>query len=314
MYYPYLRARQFELIAVREMVKEKVLKDVVPIFEPVNESVNNLILANDIFLSAGFNPYLIVNPSVGDDKIKGDKNYFLSFLRDLSNSSFIPAFIYNDNAHYIRSMMSEYNISNCLIICLDTPNNDAALIDLAKDDLVEGVVLFNPSSNRSLDRSLKNIVSLKYIRLDDLFEKKAKNADYLSVGAHKFSEEHLYYEKEGFTGFSDFTLLPMEYVNGGATPRAVTIHLSYINKKESNEIWVKHFTSETAADSISNVQGKFYEAAAKAISCVESIGLNNPAIDELKSCVNEHRYPGLGVLKKISLKNHLFIMSSLKNM
>lgn len=42
MYFPYLRARQFELITLRELVIENKLKNITPILEPVKESFNNL--------------------------------------------------------------------------------------------------------------------------------------------------------------------------------------------------------------------------------------------------------------------------------
>ena len=45
MYYPFLRARQFELIALRELATEGATQGViVPILEPVKETHNNLNL------------------------------------------------------------------------------------------------------------------------------------------------------------------------------------------------------------------------------------------------------------------------------
>ena len=80
-----------------------------------------------------------------------------------------------------------------------------------------------------------------------------------------------------------------------------------------NQIWIRHFTSETN-DSISNVQGKFAEAANKAVTYCTQRGLNNSAISELISYNNNEHYPGLGTVKKISIKNHLLVISQfLKN-
>ena len=48
MYYPYLRARQFELIALRELVTESEHENlVIPIIEPVRKSFNGLNKANE---------------------------------------------------------------------------------------------------------------------------------------------------------------------------------------------------------------------------------------------------------------------------
>ena len=67
MYYPYLRARQFELIALRELASEDAIQGcVVPILEPVKETHNNLTLAHKVFLEKGQTAYLIVNPTIGE--------------------------------------------------------------------------------------------------------------------------------------------------------------------------------------------------------------------------------------------------------
>jgi hypothetical protein len=128
----------------------------------------------------------------------------------------------------------------------------------------------------------------------------------LDIEGHRFSEEHLYFEDEGFIGFSDYTVLPSEYIDGGSTPRAVAIHLSYLNKE--NQIWIRHFTSETN-DSVANVQGKFAEAAEKAVKYCKQNNIINSAITELSNYFDNEHYPGLGTVKKISIKNHLLLIS-----
>lgn len=56
MYFPYLRARQFELIALRELVQEGgILKDsIMPVLEPVRKGLNNLDLVNKVFVENQF--------------------------------------------------------------------------------------------------------------------------------------------------------------------------------------------------------------------------------------------------------------------
>jgi hypothetical protein len=305
MYFPYLRARQFELIMLRELVLEGVLQDkILPVLEPVKESFNNLNLAHKIFQERNFETYLIVNPFEGE--IPGDTEIFLSYVTNLQNSKFLPAFHYSDNADYINASIAKYNLNSCLIICLDSFSDEDSLKTLCQSPNVSHIMLLEPHKYRSLDRYIKGLNKF-YIRLDDVFEKQQKNADFLSITAHKFSEEHLFYKEDNYQGFSDFTVLPREYIDGGSTPRAVVIHLTYLNPDAENQIWIRHFTSETN-DSIANVQGKFAEAAQKAINFCDSLPLINSAIDELREYYNSARYPGLGTVKKISIKNHLLIV------
>ena len=305
MYYPFLRARQFELIALRELAAEGATQGViVPILEPVKETHNNLTLAHKVFLEKGQKAYLIVNPTIGE--LAGDSNFYLEYLSTFEEGIFIPAFHYRNNATFITQSIAQFGISNCMVIC----QNDISSEDLEFRGLVEraeivSINVSDPNKNRTLHRFLRNL-NKNYIRLDDLFEKQARNSDYLDIEGHRFSEEHLYFQDEGFSGFSDYTVLPSEYIDGGSTPRAVAIHLSYLNNE--NQIWIRHFTSETN-DSISNVQGKFAEAAAKAVRYCRENEITNSAITELESYYDNEHYPGLGTVKKISIKNHLLVLS-----
>lgn len=309
MYYPYLRARQFELIALRELAQANAIQNhVMPVLEPVKDALNGLNLAHKIFVENNMKVFLITNPICGD--VKGDSNYILNYIYkdDEIKQSYIPAFHYHDNFNYIQDKINEFNIQDCLIIGLGNFTNEDALKKLLEDNLsITHVMLADPHKYRSLDRYIKD-TSKKYIKLDDLFEKQERNADFLDIPEHKYTEEHLYYRDEKYHGIADFTLMPSEFVEGGSTPRAVVIHLTYIKNDSNNEVWIRHFTSDTN-DSIANVQGKFGEAAKKAISFIEGQHLKNLALDELGQYYSEGKYPGLGIVKKISIKNHLLVMN-----
>jgi hypothetical protein len=310
MYYPFLRARQFELIALRELATEGATQGViVPVLEPVKETHNNLTLAHKVFQDKNQNAYLIVNPTIGE--LEGDRNFYLYYLNELENSKFIPAFHYRNNSEYINQSIESFGLSNCMIICQNDVNpDDSEFRQLVAKAEVSSVNVNDPNRNRTLHRYIRGL-NKNYIRLDDLFEKQARNSDYLEIQEHRFSEEHIYYNEDGFNGFSDYTVLPSEYIDGGSTPRAVVIHLTYLYGE--NQIWIRHFTSETN-DSISNVQGKFAEAASKAVAYCREKDLNNSAISELVSYYDNEHYPGLGTVKKISIKNHLLVISKfLKN-
>lgn len=305
MYYPYLRARQFELIALRELSTERDLTSfITPILEPIRRSVSGLNLANKVFINNNFHPYLIVNPLQGE--IPGDTDFFLDYIQQLEEPSFFPGFHFTNNAGYIRDSIEDYSLENVMLICLDNFTDDNSLRELCENPSISHIMILDPQKNRHLDRYLRSL-DKSYIRLDDVFEKQERNADFLSIAAHKFSEEHLFYSDEGYNGFSDFTVLPSEFIDGGSTPRAVVIHLTYINETQNNEIWIRHFTSNTN-DSIANVQLKFAEAARKALEFCSRAGLDNSAISELRDCFTNEKYPGLGTVKKISIKNHLIIV------
>lgn len=305
MYYPFLRARQFELIALRELAAEGATQGViVPILEPVKETHTNLNLAHKIFKEKGQQAYLVVNPKFGE--FTGDSQFYLQYIHSLNYEVFMPAFYYRDNAEYIRQSIEQLGLTHCMLICEnDIEGDDANFNSIAELHEVSHITVNDPGRNRSLNRYIRGLQKI-FIRLDDLFEKKDRNSDFLGVLEHRFSEEHIHYFNEGYQGFSDYTVLPGEFIDGGSTPRAVVIHFTYFSAL--NEIWIRHFTSETN-DSIANVQGKFAEAAAKAVSYCRQHGLTNSAITELETYYDAEHYPGLGTVKKISIKNHLLILS-----
>lgn len=310
MYYPFLRARQFELIALRELATEKATQGVIiPILEPVKETNTNLTLAHKVFQEEKQDAYLIVNPTIGE--LAGDSIFYLEYLAKLENAKFFPAFYYKNNSDFINQSIENFGLNNCMIICQnDVNSDDLEFRKIVSRSEVSSINISDPNRNRTLHRFVIGLNKI-YIRLDDLFEKQDRNSDYLDIQEHRFSEEHIYYIEDGFKGFSDFTVLPSEYIDGGSTPRAVVIHLTYLNGE--NQIWIRHFTSDTN-DSISNVQGKFAEAANKAVNYCRQNGLNNSAISELISYYDNEHYPGLGTIKKISIKNHLLVVSQfLKN-
>lgn len=312
MYYPYLRARQFELISLRELALEEATNKIVPVLEPLSNRFNNLKLANTVFCEQGFKPYLLVNPLEGDDDSRGDTKIFLEFLAELEDSCFQVAFHFNDNKGYIESSIEEYNLSNCMIVGLDNYSDEESLKELCNNSSVTHIMLLDPTRNRGLHSFMKTLSGKTYIRLDDSFEKEPRNAEYLERPARKFSEEHRYFSSEGFNGFGDFTVLPREFVSGGSAPMAVVIHFTYLNDGDDQNIWIRHFTS-TSNDSRANVQGKFAEAAEKAIEFIEREEITNSAASELKDYFDRHHYPGLGVVKKISIKNHLLIIEAFLN-
>src|SRR5690606_27519226 len=98
MYFPYLRARQFELIALREFAFEQDnFNKIIPIVEPVKESFNSFKIAFKIFEEFDFSFALILNPQVGE--ISNNNKILENLEGDLEQVNWIPAFIVNQNIY-----------------------------------------------------------------------------------------------------------------------------------------------------------------------------------------------------------------------
>lgn len=306
MYFPYLRGRQFELIALREYATQKGDKNnILPIIEPVKKSYNSLKIAIKQFKESSLRFSMILNPQVGE--LAGESGSFISEMKEeLSDANWYPAFIVTNNIEEInKTIKSSKYLSNVILICSKMADTGSeSFLELAQKGCIEYIVT---EENKSLKRKLKG-TGKKIILLSDCFESQQRNKDYLHMPEEKFTEEHIFFEDDKYAGFSDFTTLSSEFTEGGSTPFAVAIHLTY--QKENKEIWIRHFTSESNEDR-ANIQGKFAEAARKAVNFLDEKDLHTHSAEELRGYFNEEKYPGLGMVKKISVKHHLELINSI---
>jgi hypothetical protein len=305
MYFPYLRGKQFELIALREFSAQVPNSEhIIPIIEPVKSTFNGLTTAVKTMFNNQLIFALALNPHDGD--FKRQQKDILSEVPELvaNKENWIPAFLYQNNEQVILNAIQTNNLNNAMIIFKN--GIDVSLdriMNLLSVPQVQYIVNGDPNSRvvmRRLNGLGKNI-----IRLDNCFIEQPRNVDYLNIPEDKFTEEHRFYAQDYFYGMSDYTVLPKDYIDGGMLPYAVAIHLTY--EKTPEEIYVRHFVSDTNDDQ-SNIQRKFFEAAVKAKRFFQNVPKTD-AVNELIRLLDEQKYPGLGIIKKLSIKNHIELMN-----
>lgn len=312
MYFPYLRGKQFELIALNEISdflatnKTKVS----PIIEPVKDS-STLRKTLAVLKKKKINFNVIINPKVGD--MQNSMGSIIALLnQELSGyTNFQIGVILTgkDDNSLIINGLKKY----------DQKINGLTLIHNAENDNIEKIIaLYNTwgigvkynvvNLSKTSKRYYRNFTTSTVVELDDYFASQQKNADYKSVDESKFSEEHLFYEKEGFVGFSDFLTIGDNYSESGFLPYAVAIHLSY--SVESGKILVKHFVSDSNDDS-SDIAGKFAEAIKKLVEWCDATGHNTQAVKTFRQLHQQGHFPGLGTIKKLSIMNHIEVVLAL---
>ncbi len=313
VYYPYLRAKQYELKALKEFSSEnKGQAAILPIIEPVKRENSVLSLAIKEMQGNALKFALILNPSDGDYK-HATVHFDLRMLDDgflLNKDGWIPAFLYSRyNIDSIKQQISDYQLKDVMLVFRDGMDaDDAEAWDLIRDSRVRFVVnAFGSMVSRRLVRRLFG-TDREIIRLDSCFKSKPRNVDYLSSVDDFFSEVPFYAEEDGFGGYSDYTTLPSEYVEGGMLPYALVIHLSY--QKNEDQLYVHHFVSDSN-ETNSNVSGKFYQAAQKVEPFYRERARTAAVEEIIERATAEDGYPGLGYLKKLSIKNHLELILSL---
>ena len=115
--------------------------------------------------------------------------------------------------------------------------------------------------------------------------------------------------EELYAGFCDYLTIGSDFIEGGRLPYAVVIHLTYLDSG-SGDIRIHHFISDTNYDD-SDTAGKFYEALTKLVNFVDAHSIPETiAISKFKEYYDSQAYPGLGVVKKLSMMHHIELMQS----
>jgi hypothetical protein len=300
MYFPYLRGRQYELLALRELAEENLLgRHVISIIEPVKVSPT-FMSTMEAFAKTGQEIALIFNPEVGD--LAGKKQQTVNDLRIfLEGGKVIPSIIVNTSA---SKCLRELQIASGNILTI-LDNGDFLKTYETEFGSVSPLFTLFPD-----DRRIRRFVRENKILFEDKFQKKTRNADYPED--EFFSDDHLYYMGEGYQGFGDYSIVGNEFTESAFAPHAVAIHIVYFDK--DNALRIRHFISDSNED-ISDVAGKFAEAVAKL-----AVWYNNvepkPFTRGLQTLLRHHEngtYPGLPTLKKLSIMHHLELIGQFLN-
>lgn len=297
MYFPYLRGRQFELIALRELVEKGVLSSrITPIIEPVKLS-STLVKTIEAYGENSKQLAIITNPKVGSfsSDAKEEKNQKLkeSLSASLKENNNI-LYMYLLRASSKPEKFIAKHADNMGTIC-----NDKDAIPVYETNFSETDVKFNLIPDES---GFRRKVRKNRVLLADKFNKQERNNDYIGIDDEPFSEDHLYYLEDGYVGFADYSVVGEDYNETGFAPYAVAIHIVYFDTDES--LRVKHFVSDSN-DDISDPAGKFQEALAKLVEWNEGKQLDTVAMKEFEDLYRREAYPGLGTVKKLSIMHHL---------
>lgn len=304
MYYPYLRGRQFELLALRDFAESLhgEMSHIFPIIEPVRENKNALKKTAMVMAEQGMKFGIILNPENGDCA-----KQWLDFSQEQNFppiSIWSPVFIVRNNIKQILNTIRNNNYSSVILVIPKTASDsEDQIIDLICNETITKVII--DTQRRRIKQTTTNYHK-DIIILSDNFEAKSANKCYLSIDEELFSEEFAYYKSDGYDGFSDYTVIPNEFREGGVLPNVVAIHLTY--QKDIDQIYIKHFCSHSNINDKSNIQGKFSEAAKDAIAFYDiHSNENSLAIDILRNNIANMSFPGLGMIKKISIFHHLLL-------
>ena len=297
-YYPYLRGRQNDLIALRELATKKLLSgNIIPIVEPLTVS-STFLSTLKAFRDNNLKLAVIMNPEYGSFFQDNDKEDIKKEIINLLNDEdlVIKAYIMENDLD-----LSNKDIHNLLIVNKKHDSFDD-FFKIFKDGNYPLITLI--PDDRLFKRKLN---SDNKVLLEDCFNKQARNSDYENE-IDEFFSDGLQLSDDGYDGFSDYSIVGKEYVESGFAPSTVVIHLVYY---KDDDLRIHHFTSANN-DNVNDVAGMYGKSVEKLYNwnlkndVYETEGLKN----FLDSYI-EQKYPGLGVVKRWSIMHHLQLIDYL---
>lgn len=303
MYYPYFRGKQFELLTIRETAPLLASSGFVPIIEPVKGALSGLEKAIKAVCTAEGKAIIIVNPNFGDHA--GDGADITGLLKEqcteetgIAAGILLTASMSVDDA---LGLYAEHEAHQPVFVHAGF-GEPQALAEKLGNALSSTTHVFIEEHCRKLYR--KHFQHSLRILLRDGF-KRRKNADYPPVEI--FSDLHATYEEEGVNGFGDFLTVGDDYSEGGGPAYAVAIHLTYIDTDKDDTMYVYHFLS-TTNNTPTDPAGKFGQALEKLVARLDSGHshlFGSSAIGEFRDLHAKGHFPGLGYVKKLSMKHHI---------
>lgn len=296
MYFPILRGKQFELLALRDLAPRLNGKFFSPIIEPVRSNFSALSKTVKLLNERDILPIIIVNPYLGDFADLEFEHHISELITSSTEDKirFLPCISTKGlNAVSIGNLVSD--LDNYAIF-IDGDYESDLLPTLKEADLV-----ITHRYRRSL-RELKSVVVI-----EDGFEKKSKNSEYEKRSF--FSELHCEFDTIGrnVVGFGDYTITGSQYSESGGPAFVVTIHLSYIDPLKEHSMYVRHFKSYDDG-SPTQPGEKFGDALEKLVRYVsenKELFSNTIALEEFFKLNHQDHFPGLGSAKKLSISHHI---------
>lgn len=315
MYSPFLYARQYELLALRALLKEgNDLSKLIPVLEPVKTDTGDLRRCMEAFSRKGQNLITVINPSLNEfSKNTEAQRKLRTDIHDLlsDNRALIPGLEISSTTTR-KTIDSFYEKYSSRPVALIHNNSSLTGQELTPYTQHEDTA-FNITINNKITIDQRSSISVKtLIHTNDDFNKRSRNADY--AGQEPFTDRHRLIADEA-TAFGDYTITGKKFELGGGAPGAVAIHAIYKNSKNT-EIWIEHFVSDEVNRSAGSPESKFLEAARKLVNQVKArpneFGWNS-ALSDYEQHVLHNTWPGLGKNKEYQIRHHISLMLDILN-
>jgi hypothetical protein len=307
MYFPVLRGKMYEMLALRDLAGQLGADDsIMPVVEPLGAHGSYELTVKELVdNSTSF--CLITNPRFGALRGRTVGETYADLVDGTLDEYdlFVPTlYIDRDStSQEITEFAAQYEDRRAVFVTQG-----------ASKEHVEEAAALNPEfaliREGQVPVALRNLFPREIrVQITDPFNRQARNQDY--PDDEFFSDRHLVIPDDAFEHFGDYSIVG-ESTESGFAPYCIALHHCYINSGENDAIYIRHYKSDTN-ETQDDQAGKFAEAVAKLVSDIRPLGPRNRtlATAEYQRYHQEGHYPGLGVPKRLGISQHLEIMMRL---
>jgi hypothetical protein len=304
MYFPILRAKRYEMEALVEAAPAIIHSGkIFPIIEPVNRDIRPVIQKLQSLRSLRVPVIVVLNPARGE--LARDVSTVANAL-NASGLSADPGVTIAIHLHENAQLASIQHLvqdpaNHPLVIIHRNPRRRAP----TPLPLPAGQVLYRVVDNAIPVPTRPALGAGTLIELHHCFQRR-NNADYSADEFFTDPQRNLI--QPGIRGFSDFTVVGDIDPRGGGAAHAVALHLTY--QTPAGAIRIRHFVSDDVIGT-RNPGGKFVQALAKLVAFTQQNPMPySTAVPEFLALYSPRpHYPGLGIVKKLSIRHHLELMA-----
>lgn len=288
-YYPYFRGRQFDLKALTNFATTNYAH-ITPIIEPVRD-VAALPRTIEAYANRQHPIAVIQNPQVDHYNFQVHARYPIQHW--FANPYVMRATI-------LTPLVPPAQLRDNLVI---VQHYDDLKLFVDHDWLPDSATPLVPPEAR-----IRRLLGPRpFGHIFDHYVMPDHHDDVVNLTDSFFSEDLTFAQRYAELGFSDFLTQGHPYYEHGFPSRTVALHLIYL---QDGQVRIHHFVSDQNED-FKHQKEKFFEALAKAVAWFgEQPAVNQTdAVIQLNELARTHHFPGMGVLKELTIEHHLTIMA-----
>lgn len=307
-YFPYLRGKQQEMIALRQLKERLAIEhSVKPIVELVNSNTTTLNTL-DACVVAMTKFVLVTNPKHGQFEGR-EQDFYNTFVHNgplEDYDKYFPALhIYRDTGmREVKRFLKNYDSCDWrAVIYNGEPASDEVREWCSTDQRIYYHIVRDGNVTSEFAKSFP--ISRRVI-LRDNFKRQARNADYPTI-PELFTDMTTPAGNPDDLAWGDYSIVGDYYSEKGGPAMAVAIH--HVHYGDSpGALYVSHFLSdrqETTADT----PGKTMEAVDNLVKALDSYEPNlTDACSEYRRMAMHGESNGLPYLKRLGILHHLELM------